>query len=34
MKFKIYNLIFELPEMQLPLERGLGGFILAEAYLP
>jgi hypothetical protein len=26
MKFNIYNLIVEVPGIQLPLERGLGDF--------
>jgi hypothetical protein len=28
-KFNIYNLIVEVPGMQLPLERGIGGFLSA-----
>jgi hypothetical protein len=33
MKFNIYNLIVEVPGMQLPLDKGVGGIYSRKAHL-
>jgi hypothetical protein len=33
MKFNIYNLIVEVPGMQLPLDKGVGGIYSHKAHL-